>query len=85
MPEVAGDGACFVDPFDVQSIRAGIERVASDAAYRARLIALGLENAKKYSREAIAQRYAALYEEVNERAARRVRKLHQSGVDHVSG
>jgi glycosyltransferase involved in cell wall biosynthesis len=61
MPEVAGDAACLVDPFDVQSIRAGILRVIKDAAYRERLVANGFENAKRYNARGIALQYEQLY------------------------
>jgi len=30
MPEVAGGGGCLVDPLQVESIRAGIERLLTD-------------------------------------------------------
>lgn len=64
MPEVAGDAACFVDPFDVGSIRRGIERVIRDRDFRASLIRNGLENVKRFSPDRIAGLYAKLYEEV---------------------
>jgi glycosyltransferase involved in cell wall biosynthesis len=64
MPEVAGKGACFVDPLDVASIRAGIRRVIDDEGYRARLIALGLENVKRFDPQSIAERYLDLYRRV---------------------
>lgn len=64
MPEVAGDGACLVDPHDVASIRAGIVRVINDRAYREELVANGLRNVKRFTAEAIAGQYAALYEEM---------------------
>ena len=34
MPEVAGDAACLVNPYDADSIREGILRVINDDAYR---------------------------------------------------
>ena len=34
MPEVAGNAACLVDPFDSASIRSGIRRVIKDIDYR---------------------------------------------------
>src|SRR5437870_5110407 len=37
MPEVAGDAACFVDPFHPASIRKGILRVMNDRSYLERL------------------------------------------------
>jgi glycosyltransferase involved in cell wall biosynthesis len=64
MPEVAGDAAEFVNPFDVESIRAGVQRVINDAAYREELIRRGFENVKRFSPQAIADQYAALYREV---------------------
>jgi glycosyltransferase involved in cell wall biosynthesis len=69
MPEVAGDAACLVDPFDVESIRAGILRVLDDAPYRDELIRRGFENARRFRTEAIADQYAALYWQVAARAA----------------
>lgn len=64
MPEVAGEGAVLVDPFDVGSIRAGVLRVIQDERYRGELIACGCENVKRFSPRAIAERYAAIYREV---------------------
>jgi hypothetical protein len=34
MPEIAGDPACLVDPFDVTSTRAGIQKVIEDSDCR---------------------------------------------------
>lgn len=64
MPEVAGDAACLVDPYDVASIRAGIERVFYDDDYRQDLVARGYENVQRFAVETIAAQYAALYREV---------------------
>jgi glycosyltransferase involved in cell wall biosynthesis len=64
MPEVAGEGACLVDPFDVTSIRAGIQRVISDAPYRAHLIEQGRRNRERFSLEKVARQYLSLYERV---------------------
>lgn len=64
MPEVAGDGACLVDPYDVASIRKGILRVMEDEAYRQHLIFKGRENAKRFSRESAVAQYVRLYEEL---------------------
>lgn len=64
MPEVAGDAACLVDPFNVQSIRDGILRVWHDAGYRKKLVAAGLVNARRFSPTAIAAQYAAIYAEL---------------------
>ncbi|MDA9589735.1 glycosyltransferase family 4 protein [Opitutales bacterium] len=64
MPEVGGDGACYVDPLLESSIREGIDRVLQNKDYRQELIARGQENVKKYSPTAIAALYAKAYEDV---------------------
>jgi glycosyltransferase involved in cell wall biosynthesis len=64
MPEIAGKGACFVDPFNVQSIRRGIMRVIDDSVYRAELIEEGRRNRERFSLEKVAGMYLELYERV---------------------
>ncbi len=61
MPEVAGDGACLVDPFDVHSIRDGVLRVIQDAAYRQKLVQNGFENTKRFQAKTVARQYLELY------------------------
>lgn len=59
---VAGaESACFVDPFDPVSIRAGIERVVQDETFRNKLTTNGLENVKRYSIRQIAGQYIQVY------------------------
>lgn len=69
MCDVAGAGACLVDPEDAAAIRSGLERIAGDAAYREKLVAAGFENVKRYSAPAIADMYLRLYERVFAAAA----------------
>jgi glycosyltransferase involved in cell wall biosynthesis len=64
MTEVAGDAACLIDPRSVNSIRAGIQKVIKDVAYRESLVRKGIENVKRFSPEQIAKQYADLYREV---------------------
>jgi glycosyltransferase involved in cell wall biosynthesis len=64
MPEVAGPAACFVDPFEINSIRAGILHVLSDPSYRRHLVASGFENVKRFAPADIASHYADAYEEI---------------------
>jgi asparagine synthase (glutamine-hydrolysing) len=64
MPEVAGDAACLVDPFDAASVRAGIRRVLEDDAYRAQLVEAGYANARRFEPRRIAAMYAELYDEL---------------------
>ena len=73
MPEVAGDAACFVDPYSVSSIRAGMLSLLSDADLRARLIQRGFENVERFRIETVARRYADLYRSVATSAARTTR------------
>ncbi len=65
MPEVAGQGACLVDPYSVAAIRAGIEKVLSDAAYRSALLAAGRENREQYQAHHVADIYEHVYRRVN--------------------
>lgn len=62
MPEVAGDGACFVDPYDPLSIREGIARVIEDESYRKSLVEKGLENVKRFAPHFVAEQYRHIYE-----------------------
>jgi len=64
MPEVAGDAACLVNPFDEVDIRSGILKVIKESSYRQELVAKGLINVKRFRPEAIAMQYAELYREV---------------------
>ncbi|MBN1233528.1 MAG: glycosyltransferase family 4 protein [Candidatus Coatesbacteria bacterium] len=49
MPEVAGNAALLVDPYDVNAIKEGIIRLARDADLRKSLIARGKERRKMFS------------------------------------
>ncbi|MBI1295525.1 glycosyltransferase [bacterium] len=64
MPEVAGGAAHLVDPYDVNSIRVGLQLVMGDKVYRDELIRKGRENASKYHPHAVAQQYCELYQEL---------------------
>lgn len=64
MKEVAGDGACFIDPFDIVSIREGIIRVMNDDELRSDIIRKGKENVKKYDPRQIAEQYLSLYKKM---------------------
>ena len=64
MPEVAGDAACLVDPYQVEEIRNGILKIISDDAYRNELIEKGFENIKRYNPEKIATEYFELYKRI---------------------
>lgn len=48
LPEIAGDGALFVDPLSTLEITRGIERLTSDTDLRQRLIKTGLANSQRF-------------------------------------
>ena len=67
MPEVAGNGALLVDPYDVNAIRKGILRIIQDGALRENLIVKGLENVKRFSPQKVADAYVELYRLIAEK------------------
>lgn len=61
LPEVAGDAAILVDPFDVNAIRRGIVALDADDGMRAELAARGRIQAEKFSPRAYQERLSKLY------------------------
>lgn len=49
LPEVGGNGALYVDPYDEEEIKSGILRILKDRELSQLLIQRGLENAKRFS------------------------------------
>jgi glycosyltransferase involved in cell wall biosynthesis len=70
MPEVAGDGALLVDPFNVESIRNGFKRLLSDSALRCNLIERGKSNRRRFSLEQVSAQYLQIYEKIIHRDRR---------------
>ncbi|MEA3338108.1 MAG: glycosyltransferase family 1 protein [Chloroflexota bacterium] len=64
LPEVAGDGALFVDPLDVEAIADGLYRLLSDQALRNRLRAEGFANIQRFSWQRCARETLAVLEKV---------------------
>ena len=62
MPEVAGDSAVLVDPFNIGEIRSAILKIISDDTFREDRIRKGFENIKRFDPELIANQYFGLYE-----------------------
>jgi glycosyltransferase involved in cell wall biosynthesis len=62
LKDVAGPGACLVDPYDTDSIRKGITRVIQDADFRDTIIRKGFENVIQYLPEKISNQYLLLYD-----------------------
>ncbi len=61
MKDVAGEGACFADPYDSTSIRNCVDRIIADPAYRESIVRSGLENIKRFNPETVAAAYASVY------------------------
>ena len=66
MTEVAGEGACFVNPHDINSIRDGFLKIINDSTYRSQLVLNGNENIKRFSLEHITAQYEQLYKDIYE-------------------
>jgi len=64
LPEVAGDAALLVNPDSLPEVRAGIERLFLDRNYCALLIDRGLERARLFSWEAVAEQVQTALDEV---------------------
>jgi glycosyltransferase involved in cell wall biosynthesis/GT2 family glycosyltransferase len=68
MPEVAGGAALCVNPLDVADIRAGLQRLAEDEAWRAAAVPAGLAQAAQYSWARTVAATLAVYRVARERA-----------------
>jgi glycosyltransferase involved in cell wall biosynthesis len=61
-PEVAGDGALLIDPYDTRAIANGIKALDSNEALRNELSAKGRVQADKFTADAYKVRLRALYD-----------------------
>mgnify|MGYP005750514267 CR=1 FL=1 len=68
MPEVAGDSALLVDPFNPVAIRQAIEKLIADDVFRNNLVKAGYRNVQRFKPEKIAAQYEAVYRKVLEEA-----------------
>ena len=64
LPEVCGDAVHYINPYEVESITEGIDRVLKDNSLRSSLISRGLERAKQFTWEKSAKEYLRVFEEV---------------------
>lgn len=63
LPEVAGSAAVYVDPYDENSIYAGMCRVLTDRALRQKLSQEGLQRAREFTWEKTARLTVEVYHE----------------------
>jgi glycosyltransferase involved in cell wall biosynthesis len=61
LPEVVGDAALLVDPYDSQSIAEGIRRAVTDEPLRRELIARGQRRVQAFSWQEAATRTLQVY------------------------
>jgi glycosyltransferase involved in cell wall biosynthesis len=64
LPEVVGDAAVLVDPYDTQSIADGIRRVVTDEPLRQELIARGRQRVQAFSWQRAATQTLEVYRDV---------------------
>ena len=64
LPEVVGDAAVLVNPYDASAIADGIRQVLGDPARRAELVTRGLTRARMFSWQESASRVRQIYQEV---------------------
>jgi glycosyltransferase involved in cell wall biosynthesis len=67
LPEVAGDAAVLVDPYEVASIEDGMRRVLTDGALAADLRRRGPERAREFSWARSVEKTRRVYAEVGRR------------------
>lgn len=61
MPEIAGEAGCIVNPHEPKEITLAIEKILGNSDYKNSLIQKGIDNAKKFSWQAMAEQVLMLY------------------------
>lgn len=61
IPEIAGNGACFVNPENIEDMRNGFLKVIKNRDYRNKIVREGLINSKKFSPDRMIDGYLNLY------------------------
>ena len=69
LPEVVGDAALSVDPFDVDAIAAAIKKLVNDSTLRKELSVKGQRRAKEFSWRETARQTLVVYKEVAQASA----------------
>ena len=66
LKEVVGDAACFVDPYNIESIKDGYLRLISNEGYRSELVSRGQENVSKFYPNIIRKQWIDVYKSFKE-------------------
>ncbi|MBN1203065.1 MAG: glycosyltransferase family 4 protein [Anaerolineae bacterium] len=64
IPEVAGDAALLVDPYDVEVLAGALRRLLTDETLRADLVARGFEQAARFTWARTAQQLRVVYRQI---------------------
>lgn len=64
VPEVVGDAACMVDPYNIEEMAEAMHKCLTDQELRRRLICRGKERARDFSWQDAAKKMVAAYETV---------------------
>jgi len=66
MPEVGGDAAYYIDPYQPEQITEAIQTILSNDLLREDMVEKGFRNAEKYSWSAMAKHVLALYQALSQ-------------------
>jgi glycosyltransferase involved in cell wall biosynthesis len=61
LPEVAGDAALWVDPYDVEGLAEAMRRMLTDSALRREMVGRGLDQARRFSWQSAAEQLLEVY------------------------
>ena len=61
MKSVSGGAACLINPFDISSIRNGIQNILEDDGYRKSLCEDGKKNVERFSSSLVAEMHTDIY------------------------
>jgi len=61
LPEVCGDAALYVNPYDIFDIKEKIEKLLNDSQLRTKLSEVGKKQAKVFSMENYTKRLCEVY------------------------
>ena len=64
LPEIYGDAAYYVDPYDVENIAEGMYKVLTDNVLRTKIVKKGFERVKMFSWEISAKKHIKVFEEI---------------------
>jgi glycosyltransferase involved in cell wall biosynthesis len=70
LPEITGDAGLQVDPFQVEAIGSGLNRILTDPVLRQNMIRSGLDQAQLYSWKATARKVLQVFEELSRNESR---------------